>query len=97
MYYIITTLDVITNTVSISKYFIEPLPAVNHLSVVSQDLSSSLSKDPVYGKGEITTLQITKDRFEIYVKEFGWIANSRILKNVIQLIEVPETIDEDFE
>lgn len=89
MLYIISIIDNETNTASVSEYFYEELKATHYFTNLIGKLSENLSTK--YPGAEITALQVKNNRFEIFVKTYGWLSTSKVLTFVVQLIEVEET------
>jgi len=77
--YIITQLDVASNTTKIIQVFPTEQEAINHLhGTVSNLLRSS--------KDIIVPIICMNNRVEIYTRQLGWIYNAKVLTSVYKIV-----------
>lgn len=80
--YIITLLDILSNSVKIVEVFKNEIDAINHLHKEASTLSQENMTDVI-----ILPLR----RIEVYQRNYGWVKNYKDLIYVYQLLEHKES------
>jgi hypothetical protein len=84
--YIITRLNVSTNTTEICEHFHDDLNAIKYLNEIPNSVAAELKKDFT----AVYVQQMNPARFEIYARHDGWIYSDKRLISVIQMIVVSD-------
>lgn len=86
--FIVTKLDVLSSTVDICANFHNELNAVKYMNEIPHKIAEQSAKK----HSDVTVQQINPCRYEIYIKDAGWIYNYKCMAYVIELKTVKEEL-----